>query len=745
MRCDGHATQIAGQWFLPLNRWLATNYCTILIALLMAWPTKSDVDSAIGRLSDVQLSDQDRRLKVTFENSLHDIPFQLQLRTRDQARFELIKVSDQQTKATIGLTTSGDVPDQFGFVQLTRNDAISLATSGSIVNYELRVQSDRTKGLDDLCWNMSNDDVDPKSDNATNYWYGAPALLEQHWPLQPNQSFERREYITSGFHPQSVGTVVEYLWFSSAGYLIAVDPKSRLFIEQKDGHFCLSLAFDHNQLNRMAKQKESDPSINSIGHDSSSISLSDLGTEGADATVINNVSPLEVITTDRSINRTMNVQIFIGPNVRKTYEAYRERFIAKPRRRPSPAIYRTSIWSTWVAFKRDINQAKLLQHARQIADHGHTVSGAIFEIDDKWEDEFGTFEFDRERFPDPVAMIKELKTLNFSTSVWIHPFVNEAVFRTMQDHEKQHFVVDASTGDPLMMRWWNGLRAALVDFTSPVASDWFAERVARMLHKYELDTFKMDAGEFEWAAKSGRPVQTTQYSAVPNMFSQKVAETVAKIDNGLAELRTSFRSQAYGNLVRVMDKHSRWGHDNGLQSLIPTCLQYSMFGYSFLLPDMIGANAYNDDQVTKELFIRWAAANVFLPIMQFSLPPWHFDDQTATIALKFERQHQKWSDLFARLAQKHQESGEPIIRPMWWIAPDDPITWRLDSQYLLGNEVLVAPIVEMGVDRRNIYLPTGQWKDGLNENIHRGPKWLTNYSVALDQVAYFLNQNITLL
>lgn len=78
----------------------------------------------------------------------------------------------------------------------------------------------------------------------------------------------------------------------------------------------------------------------------------------------------------------------------------------------------------------------------------------------------------------------------------------------------------------------------------------------------------------------------------------------------------------------MLDKLSHWGYDAGLKSMIPTALLFGILGYPFVLPDMIGGNAYGD-WPTKELYIRWLQVNVFMPAIQFSIVPWdsHFDDQ----------------------------------------------------------------------------------------------------------------------
>lgn len=75
---------------------------------------------------------------------------------------------------------------------------------------------------------------------------------------------------------------------------------------------------------------------------------------------------------------------------------------------------------------------------------------------------------------------------------------------------------------------------------------------------------------------------------------------------------------------RMLDKGSRWGYDNGLQSLIPSLLQFGILGYPFVLPDMIGGNNYKP---SPELWVRWMQANTFMPAVQFSIVPWSYDEE----------------------------------------------------------------------------------------------------------------------
>ena len=129
----------------------------------------------------------------------------------------------------------------------------------------------------------------------------------------------------------------------------------------------------------------------------------------------------------------------------------------------------------------------------------------------------------------------------------------------------------------------------------------------------------------------------------------------------LLEIRTGWGTQYLSVLVRMLDFDSRWGPINGLKSLVPTLIQFNMNGYVFVLPDMIGGNRYGNDQMTKNLFIRWIQASAFMPAIQFSVAPWDYDAETIAISLKFTKLHEEYTDLILERFRLAVSDGHPGI------------------------------------------------------------------------------------
>lgn len=112
-------------------------------------------------------------------------------------------------------------------------------------------------------------------------------------------------------------------------------------------------------------------------------------------------------------------------------------------------------------------------------------------------------------------------------------------------------------------------------------------------------------------------------------------KTIKSFGNDI-EYRTSRRSQELGCLVRMYGRESRWDFQLGLPSLVTSLIQLNMIRYPFVLPDMIGGNGYFDLPPSKEMYIRWMQAAVFMPVVQFSYPPWDFDAQVPNTNEKWE-------------------------------------------------------------------------------------------------------------
>ena len=291
-----------------------------------------------------------------------------------------------------------------------------------------------------------------------------------------------------------------------------------------------------------------------------------------------------------------------------------------------------------------------------------------------------------------------------------------------------------------MTYWWNSGFASYVDFTDDRAVSWWTQRLLDLQNTTGIDSFKFDAGEANWMPSSFRLTDDSTKAIWPEIFTTKFAETMSSTFGGQIEVRVGRRTQKEAIFVRMLDKFSDWSYANGLKTMVTTLLQQSIAGYPFVLPDMIGGNGYNGDP-DKELYIRWLQANTFMPTMQFSYVPWMFDQETVDHALNMTALHAQYAPLIIQLANEATVSGAPINRPIWWNF-DEPDAYQVDDEFMLGDSILVAPVLEQGARHRDIYLPAGLWRDEANPShpLYVGPRWVLSYPADLLTLPWFTLQ-----
>jgi alpha-glucosidase len=234
---------------------------------------------------------------------------------------------------------------------------------------------------------------------------------------------------------------------------------------------------------------------------------------------------------------------------------------------------------------------------------------------------------------------------------------------------------------------------------------------------YGLAGLKYDGGEGSFLPPGAATPIT------PNSYSARYA-AFAAAQPGLNEVRTAYWSQREAITLRVFDMFSTWDLLNGLAALPVRLLTLAMLGYPFVLPDMIGGNQYDDRPATGELLVRWTQATAFTLSMQFGVLPWHFPAPTPDLCKAYTWLHlalKSWMLDYARRVTC--QNGYPVLRPPALDYPTDSQALACADQWLLGDRLLVAPV--LGPPRgRAVYLPAGRWYDPWADQYLEGPRRL---------------------
>lgn len=521
------------------------------------------------------------------------------------------------------------------------------------------------------------------------HWYGQGGLVHQQYPLEKLAQYPA-PFITSDNGATGLLGILEPFWFSSngAGILVGADDFVTSFNAPLQGR-----PHDHS-FTQPAPLSER-PRL------------------------------VEGIVTDgllRIHGKNMIIRFFCLSNPREVVEAYWEGLQLSPP--PPDALLEKVLWTTWAHFKNDISHEKVVAFAEKIVHYGFNCG--VFGIDAKWQDEFGSTRFDPVKFPDPAATVEALHALDMKVTLWAIPFFHPQT-EHYQTALERGYTLKRRDNSPYIRDWWEG-QAALLDVTSRKAMRWHLDNLQALAEAVGVDGFKFDAGEAMFYA-----MRDVQLAAHPNQANRLYIEQIAK-RFAWSDVRSGWRNQAQPMLFRQWDKSTGWGFDNGLASCITGAITLNLLGYRFSFPDMIGGNLYGSQAITAELLIRWTQAVAPMPIIQFSLAPWDYGEECANLCARYARFH---SELSARTRQIASEPT-PIVRPLWWIAPTDEAALVCNDSYLIGDDLLVAPIIEEGARARDIYLPNGRWRSYWNgEEIHEGGVWLRDYPAPLDVLPLF--------
>ncbi len=403
---------------------------------------------------------------------------------------------------------------------------------------------------------------------------------------------------------------------------------------------------------------------------------------------------------------------------------------------PPEEFFTIPQYNTWIELIYDQNQADVLKYAHGIVDNGMTAG--ILMIDDGWNDYYGQFRFAVSKFPDPKAMCDELHAMGFKVMMWICPFISpdSPEFRYLKEHDmliKQCGIKGALSEDATaaVREWWNGWSGVL-DMTNPETEEWLYGKLSALVEEYGVDGFKLDAGDAVYYFEDDithSPVTPAEHAALWNKFGLRFDYN---------EFRACFGCAGQPLVQRLHDKAHEW--ETGVAALVPDTLTQANLGYAYVCPDMIGGGSFVDflpgsTTFDDELLVRYCEASALMPMMQFSLAPWRvLDEEKYKIILKMSALHEEFAPEIIRLAKESSVTGEPIIRSLEYVFPHCGYE-KITDCFMLGNDILVAPVCEKGATTRTVELPCGTWQDDMGA-IHTGGGKIT-VDAPLDRLPYF--------
>lgn len=365
-----------------------------------------------------------------------------------------------------------------------------------------------------------------------------------------------------------------------------------------------------------------------------------------------------------------------------------------------------------------------------------------FHLDIDYMRGYRVFTWNAERFPDPAGLIAELRQKNFRAVTIIDPGVkaDDAYPVYQAGLEKDYFIrkadgevahgyvwpddsVFADFVRPEVRAWWGSLQSALTDVG--VSGIWNDMNEPVVFNK-PFSQGGGGAGTLPLDAVQGPAAERTTHAEVHNLYGLNMARASYE---GQRELLPNARPfvltrSAYAGIQRwsacwMGDNSSWWEH---LEMSLPQLMNMGLSGVAFVGVDIGGFF----DRCTPELMVRWAQFGALMPFCRNHAcdgtpyqEPWRFGPEVeAHYRAAMKLRYRLLPYIYSLFWQANQ-TGAPILRPLFYHFPNDAATYKLHDQVLLGPALMAAPIVRPGQTHRAVYLPEGTWYDW-----HTGEKFV---------------------
>ncbi|MEU5821315.1 MULTISPECIES: alpha-xylosidase [Streptomyces] len=416
-------------------------------------------------------------------------------------------------------------------------------------------------------------------------------------------------------------------------------------------------------------------------------------------------------------DQTLEYFVVAGPTPKDVLS----RYTALTGRPALPPAWSFGLWLT-TSFTTSYDEATVTSFVDGMAERGIPLS--VFHFDCFWMREYQwcDFEWDPAVFPDPEGMLARLKDKGLRICVWINPYIAQKSPLYAEGAARGYFV-RTPDGDVWQWdKWQAGM--ALVDFTNPEATAWFQGKLRTLLGQ-GVDGFKTDFGEriptdVVWHDGSDPERMHNYYT---HLYNKAVFDLLEK-ERGQGEAVLFARSAtAGGQQFPVHWGGDCWSSFEAMAESLRGGLSLSLSGFGFWSHDIGGFEGTPDPAVFK----RWLAFGLLSSHSRLHgsssyRVPWEFGDEAVEVARRFtELKHRLMPYLYGAAVEAHR-TGVPVMRPMLLEFPDDPAARTADRQYMLGPDLLVAPVFSEDGEVE-YYVPEGTWTHLLTGETVTGPAW----------------------
>ena len=330
-------------------------------------------------------------------------------------------------------------------------------------------------------------------------------------------------------------------------------------------------------------------------------------------------------------------------------------------------------------------------------------------------------------YPNIAMMVSELAARGYKFLAYANPFiVKDLEPRFMPNHFDEMAADDLLTKNPddeinefigANLPQMNGQ----ADLTIEAARNYIKDALSNMVTEYGFDGWMADFGE--WTPLDAVVSDGTSAMEVRNTYpeewqrlTREVMEELRPDGDWVMIARSGWTGvQGAAQIHWVGDQETDWSTTDGLPTVVPAMLNLGLAAQPYVTHD-IGGFGKSHGPSTKELYQRWTELGAFTPFMRTHEGAdkegnWSWEKDAETIAhfRRFTLVHCALKAEFMALSDEAQQTSAPILRHLMLEFPDDPETYPISDQFMIGSELLVAPVVTEGATTKSVYFPAGQW------------------------------------
>ena len=362
------------------------------------------------------------------------------------------------------------------------------------------------------------------------------------------------------------------------------------------------------------------------------------------------------------------------------------------------------------------------------------------------------WQWDKDLYHNLDIKIKEWKQKGIRFLGYINPFIalEGELYKTAS---KEGFCVKAKDGSDYLVTITT-FPAAMVDFTNPKAYDWYKSLIKENMIGLGMGGWMADFGEYlplDCVLYSGEDPQKL-HNRWPAIWAQMNKEAIEEC--GVSDEVFFFTRAGHTGTISASammwtgDQHVDWSVDDGIASVIPATLSLAMSGYGLTHSDVGGYTTIMHMTRSKELLLRWEEMNVFSPLFRShegNQPSRNVqfdgDDELLGHLSRTSRLHERLSFYIKACVEENATRALPVMRPLFYHY-DEKDAYTEKTEYLLGRDILVAPVLKEKAVSRDVYLPDDTWIHLFTKKEYKGGRYKVEGKIGMPPV--FVRKNAEL-